>query len=771
MAESLDLRLDDLSLSNLHLSSRAKNILDRAGYSSARDLIDAEFESLSQLTGVGEKTIQELSNVFNCLQIHKIGDDKVDYLQYLGCRHIKLLDYGLAPHPTEADVLSAFGEVVSGVLHQMDDERLRVIIQRRFGLAGGPKLTLEELALAFPVTRERIRQLETSGLRILQDVLVHENYSNYGFHVHPTILQRIKSLSEHIDEKCKLGANEEQIARDLVDRLWLPSEPLNAEIKLLLTLLEYSKITFPQIALAPIWGRWRASDQRKLSNAVVEAHKLLTSETVQPLSEIDILIRINKLRKRTNRIDRIELLTILHVCSSIEAYGEGFYRGKFEFLSTRAGQVERILSEIGEPLHHMDLARELSHRIVHSGEGPINPRTLVNQMSNDERFTPIGKSGEWALAEWSLETASILELMERCFVSRNEPQTADQVYEFVSKRRPAQKSSINSYLAFDDRFARLSEDLWALASWHETEIRPYWDPERVGRFVEDMFKDSNRRKIPYLDIKEALIREAGLRPRQAIGMLNMNPVISTETDGETDELMALYNPEYKDELAAGQAKFPRMKPTLRDQAQEIVNELLLASSTKRMSLSSVIAHLESELGSSKRTFYSYISEMDFVQKVEVPGSKEKIIQLKTTNQHPLSTALNNIHTTELRNNVKRALSFLNVADIDIALFLLAKEFEATLRRYIDHAQEKGVLKDIPPGHLSLDRMITILKKEAIITDQAILQFLRQKRNDRAHGPTPSLEERRLMMDHADKTAEMYIDYIRFFDNLQAELDT
>jgi RNA polymerase primary sigma factor len=41
------------------------------------------------------------------------------------------------------------------------------VLELRFGLNGGQPQTLDEVGLAFQVTRERIRQIEANGLRKL----------------------------------------------------------------------------------------------------------------------------------------------------------------------------------------------------------------------------------------------------------------------------------------------------------------------------------------------------------------------------------------------------------------------------------------------------------------------------------------------------------------------------------------------------------------------------------------------------------------------------
>jgi len=51
------------------------------------------------------------------------------------------------------------------------NEKQREIISRRFGLAGYERQTLEEVGRAVGLTRERVRQIQTNGLRVLREIM------------------------------------------------------------------------------------------------------------------------------------------------------------------------------------------------------------------------------------------------------------------------------------------------------------------------------------------------------------------------------------------------------------------------------------------------------------------------------------------------------------------------------------------------------------------------------------------------------------------------
>jgi len=82
----------------------------------------------------------------------------------------KLIDYiqdSMGVSPTEAMIKVNLKEKTAEVLRTLNP-REEKIIRMRFGLEDGSQHTLEEVGLAFQVTRERIRQIEAKALRKLR---------------------------------------------------------------------------------------------------------------------------------------------------------------------------------------------------------------------------------------------------------------------------------------------------------------------------------------------------------------------------------------------------------------------------------------------------------------------------------------------------------------------------------------------------------------------------------------------------------------------------
>jgi RNA polymerase primary sigma factor len=71
------------------------------------------------------------------------------------------------PLPDEVASLALRNEALARALSMLH-ERERRVLELRFGLNGGPPLTLDEVGRAFNVTRERIRQIENHSLKKLR---------------------------------------------------------------------------------------------------------------------------------------------------------------------------------------------------------------------------------------------------------------------------------------------------------------------------------------------------------------------------------------------------------------------------------------------------------------------------------------------------------------------------------------------------------------------------------------------------------------------------
>ncbi|PWV63485.1 RNA polymerase sigma factor RpoS [Plasticicumulans acidivorans] len=80
------------------------------------------------------------------------------------------------PDPFQVLQDSDLNEKLENWLCQLSDKQ-RIVVERRFGLGGKERATLEEVGNEIGVTRERVRQIQIDALRRLRKVLESEGFS------------------------------------------------------------------------------------------------------------------------------------------------------------------------------------------------------------------------------------------------------------------------------------------------------------------------------------------------------------------------------------------------------------------------------------------------------------------------------------------------------------------------------------------------------------------------------------------------------------------
>ncbi len=81
--------------------------------------------------------------------------------------------------PAEILAEQRLGEHLQQCLHLLNDKQ-REILSRRFGLAGYERQTLEEVGKAVGLTRERVRQIQMTGLRLLREIMQKQGITSSG---------------------------------------------------------------------------------------------------------------------------------------------------------------------------------------------------------------------------------------------------------------------------------------------------------------------------------------------------------------------------------------------------------------------------------------------------------------------------------------------------------------------------------------------------------------------------------------------------------------
>jgi RNA polymerase nonessential primary-like sigma factor len=80
------------------------------------------------------------------------------------------------PDPSQLIQDEDLNEKLEFWLTQLNDKQ-RVVVERRFGLNGRDRATLEQVGNEIGVTRERVRQIQIDALRRLRKILESQGFS------------------------------------------------------------------------------------------------------------------------------------------------------------------------------------------------------------------------------------------------------------------------------------------------------------------------------------------------------------------------------------------------------------------------------------------------------------------------------------------------------------------------------------------------------------------------------------------------------------------
>lgn len=751
----------NIPLYKLNITTRVYNQLCAAGIDTVGKFTSAFNSKTTEMAVLTPKTLKSINQHIKVLS--ETAEQGIpNWIEYAKVLEIPIIPSDYADGSTP---IIALNQVPSIIERALDDERRWYIIERRFEFNGSSKLTLQDLGETFGgLSRQRIDQLWDESIRKIKAVFIQNSFLSESYRVHPEILKIINDIVALLIDRASNGILQNELFEQIQKSFALEIKNTKPVIFLLLELCDFDCIDFGNSDLQPIWGKFDKKTRKVYETAIPKIDKLLTIETVHPQKDFDVLRLINKSMSKNAKLMPSDIKLAIELCSSVEKRKDGMYWGKFEFLKGRANQVERLLLEKSKTVSIDVLVREINHRLVLLGARKANSRNVLNQVSGDDRFIKIGKSGQWGLKTWEhIDTGNIVELMEEFFIQKNKPATVDEIYEYVSGKRPVERSSIIMYLSTKSVFAKHDRTQWKLAKWNEPD-GDMWGLDQVASFVEGIFKKNRTKVLEYKVVKQALMDAAGLSAKQAQGMLNINPVIVTHWD-EHRKIYATLQENYQEKLAKVKSYgLRKTNATLGEKIGDRIKEIVSSSPNGQILLSELVKKLRKEFTFNNRPEpYGYVQRQDAVEVISLPNQRQKMCRIKET---PRFLQVEKISNLQLQEKVKRAVGFLNLENVDVGLFLLSKEFESVLLTYLLQAEKRGKIVNPTPGKWkSLDEMINFISKEGLVTDKATLHYLRQKRNDRAHGTMPSLDERQLMMNNLQIVTSLYIDYIKFFDDL------
>lgn len=514
---------------DLELSVGPYNALRRAGIENVYQLILAiKDNSIMKIRNIGNKSYREIVDKL-CINIpdFTIDSDPIaalrtyqknlvkkppeDYRAAFSKAelnmepNIKTLDTELqtdliTPNST-ANFFEDYFAQVRKLFDNPSQERNFEFLCRRFGLFGSRQYTLDDIGKVFGVSRERVRQIERDSLLKIKRSIKFGSGRNPA----PIILQ--ESFRKYKAALIKAGPIllEETVVdvhNDTFEKL--TTDYSITELNFVLTSMDFSFVTGTTLSskaeAKPCWITDQSIEKSTLHEATKSIFAYLQTE-ILPVTPFDLLVTLNKRRKKPITISFANIIiTLLGGLVNIDDNGN--YQIEFLQLRSIADQAYRILHEHNSRLTAEDIAREINKLLsFHSSEQRVNARSLVNQLTSDSRFKPVGKRG-WVLTKWpGYDHRPIVDRIKELMTLNKSPMSVDQITTLLQAQdADISEKSIRSYLAQKSKFTRISENEYALPSW---KLKPFEtdrkSPRKFQQTVREVVKPV---VINYLEARE-----------------------------------------------------------------------------------------------------------------------------------------------------------------------------------------------------------------------------------------------------------------------------
>lgn len=311
----------------------------------------------------------------------------------------------------------------------------------RFGLQGGEGKTLESIGKEYGITRERIRQIEGSGLAAVRDSEAYEKHN-------PT-LEELKQVI------AGLGGV-------LAEHTILSHIPKNeAERNHVLFLLTVGHHFNDKRETPDFRRRWHVDQAlaESVEAALQELYDAVDASTLLPEEEFLDLFATH-LKEAGVKIREAEtMLRWLQISKRLGRNPLGEW-GRLESPHVRIKNTRDFayltLKRHGSPMHFTEVAKGIRDLFKKSA----HPATTHNELIKDGRFVLVGR-GLYALQEWGYAPGVVREVIKGV-LSRDGALTREEIIDRVKRERYVKDATIVVNLQHSD-FKRTGDGRYTLA--------------------------------------------------------------------------------------------------------------------------------------------------------------------------------------------------------------------------------------------------------------------------------------------------------------------
>ncbi len=328
-------------------------------------------------------------------------------------------------------------EKATEMLMQELPKRSQNVLERRFGLKGGKRATLDAIGKTYNITRERVRQIENDCFNKLRK---SEAYKKMG--------QAFQTITIAMQETGGVV-----VESALVRRLSV-SVPHENHAHFLLALAHpFKRATESE----QFHHRWYLDDQ---ALAGVEQALALTAKEVRTANRVfqknEILAMLMRhaahLPEAARTAEALE--AYLALSKEIGSNNFGEWGPSDSALIRPRGMRDMaylVLKREGKPLHFLKTAELIGTQIT---KRPVHAQTVHNELIKDSRFVLVGR-GTYGLKEWGYEPGIVRDVIAR--VLKGAALTKEEIMHRVLETRQVKENTVVINLQNKNYFKKLPD--------------------------------------------------------------------------------------------------------------------------------------------------------------------------------------------------------------------------------------------------------------------------------------------------------------------------
>ncbi len=308
-------------------------------------------------------------------------------------------------------------EATKILLKKLPTRRMKDVVEKRYGLKGGKKKTLEAIGKEYKITRERVRQIEA-------DAMKHLSREEHLREIEPTL----QVLQAHFRNYGGVLAGHHFFAT-------LPSPRTYPHATILLTVSNY----FTELPETNDFHRRWAIDKKSadLAEKIILNSNDRLAQIGHPLPAEELRAIVAEHSGEVLQKELSQEVRDAYLASSKKIrqnpYGE-WGLSSWPTINPRGvkDKAYLVLAKSEKPMHFREVA--LAINTLGGNKRKAHPQTVHNELIKDNRFVLVGR-GLYALKEWGYEPGTVQDILVSIFKKAGKPLSKKEIIKMVLEKR------------------------------------------------------------------------------------------------------------------------------------------------------------------------------------------------------------------------------------------------------------------------------------------------------------------------------------------------